>query len=69
MSIGENIKKFRENKNLTQEQLAEKVGVHRTLITQVERGTKGLSIPTGQAIAKVLDCTLNDLINTETDTA
>jgi transcriptional regulator with XRE-family HTH domain len=69
MSIGENVKKFRENKNLTQEQLAEQLGVDRSHITKVENNIKNPSIPLIQAMIKVLDCTLNDLINTETDTA
>ena len=62
MTIGQNIKKFREAKNLTQMQLAEKVGIARPAITQFERGSRVPNMPIGEAIAKALDCTINDLI-------
>lgn len=37
MSVGKNIKKLREEKNLTQEELAEAVSVSRSMIAQIER--------------------------------
>ena len=40
MSIGENIKKIRNSNGLTQEALANKVGITRPMLTQIERGTK-----------------------------
>lgn len=61
MSIGENIKRLRESCNLTQSELAELVGVTQSMIAQVERGSKTLSVPLGQEIAKALNCELTDL--------
>lgn len=61
MSIGENIKHLRERRNLTQSELAEIVGVTQSMIAQLERGTKTLTVPLGKDIAKVLDCRLTDL--------
>lgn len=62
MSIGENIKKLREQQGLSQEELATQVNVTRPMITQIERGTKVLTVPLGMEIAKVLHCDLKELI-------
>lgn len=61
MSIGENIRRLRENKNYTQKDLACKVNVTQSMINQIERGTKVLTVPLGCAIAKALGCELTDL--------
>lgn len=63
MSIGENVANLRKRKNLSQEGLAAMVGVSRAMISQIERGTKMLSITLGQEVAKALDCKLDDLIS------
>ncbi len=62
MSIGENIRNLRFQKKLTQDELAKKVGVARSMIAQIERGTKALSMPLGVEIAKVLQCDIKELI-------
>ena len=62
MNIGENVKKKRIACGLTQQQLAEIVGVAAATICQIERGTKTLSMPLGKQIAEVLNCTLDNLI-------
>lgn len=65
MSVGENIKKFRLAKNLTQEELAKVVGVSGPMITQLERGTKTPNLLLGKDIAKALNCSLEDLLDNE----
>ena len=62
MSIGENLKRLRIQKNMTQLELAEQVGVSGPMITQIERGTKTMSMPLGKAIAEVIGCNLDDLL-------
>lgn len=62
MSVGENIKKRREEKGMTQEELGLAVGVGRSMVAQIERGTKSASIQLGAAIAKVLECEITDLV-------
>ncbi len=52
---------FRTEKNLTQEQLAEKIGVTRQTIGLIEKGKYNPSISLCIKIAKVLDKTLDDL--------
>lgn len=42
--FGKTIRKYRLNKNLSQEDLAELSGLHRTYISEVERGGRNISI-------------------------
>lgn len=61
ISIGENVKKLRESNNLKQSELADMVGVTRTMITQIERGTKVPSMLLGKDIAIALKCSILEL--------
>jgi len=61
MNIGKNIKRLRLKKKMTQMELGNKVGVTDSMIAQLERGTKTLTVPLGKEIAKVLNCNLEDL--------
>ena len=63
MSIGENIKRFREEKHLTQTQLSESLGVDQSYIAKVENNIRIPSIMFCEAAAKIFGCTLNDLVN------
>ncbi len=69
MDIGETIKILRTNNNLTQAELAEKIGIARASLCQIERGTRTVSLPLGKQIADVFGCTVNDLIMDITDKA
>lgn len=60
MSIGENLKRLRLDANMTQAELAERVGVSLPMICQIERGSKTLSLPLAKAIADELNCELSD---------
>ena len=61
MATGDIIKKKREEKGLTQEQLATAVLVKREYITQIERGTKIPPLPLAKQIADVFGCTVDEL--------
>lgn len=63
MSVGENIKARRLALGMTQENLAQAVGLGRSMVAQIERGSKSASIQLGAEIAKVLQCDLNDLVS------
>ena len=63
MSIGENIKRLRKEKNISQIVLAEKVGISQPMLAQIERGTKTVTLPIGKLIAEVFGCTVDDLLN------
>lgn len=42
--FGRNVYKYRTEKNLSQEELAELADLHRTYISAVERGTRSISL-------------------------
>lgn len=62
MSFNENIKKVREEKGLTQAEVAEAVGVSRVLICQIENGIRKPSLVVGKLIADKLECTVEELM-------
>lgn len=63
MNIGETIKEKRLAYGLTQKELADFINVYQSFICQIERGTKTLTLPLGKEIAKVFDCTIDELVN------
>ncbi len=61
MSIGENIKRLRLECELTQGELAQKVGVTQSMIAQIERGTKVPTMPLGREIADAVGHSVEEL--------
>jgi transcriptional regulator with XRE-family HTH domain len=57
-SFGQQVKEARERQQMTQGQLAEKVGVHQAYISHIERGSFNTRIDTMAAIAVALDLRL-----------
>ena len=68
MSIGENIKSFRESKGLTQAQLAEQLGVDQSYIAKVEKSVRSPTVMFVEATAKTMGCTLDELLGYGTPT-
>jgi len=60
--VGLNIKKYREAKSITQEELSKICELHRNYIGSVERGERNLSILSLQKIAGGLNVSLNKLL-------
>ncbi len=58
--LGQNIERLRKQKRLTQEQLAEKSGLHRAYFWDIESG-RNISIKTAYKIAKALGVSLSEL--------
>lgn len=58
MKIGKRIKHFRNARNMSQERLAEKSGLHRTYIGSCERGERNITILSLSILCKSLDITL-----------
>ena len=52
--FGKNIRSFRVKKQLSQEVLAERAGLHRTYIGMVERGEKNVTLESMSKLAKAL---------------
>ena len=61
--MGEAVRARRESLGLTQEQLAEKAGLHWTFISGVERGVRNISIVKLHRIAVSLGVRLRDLVD------
>ena len=55
------IKRFREKKGWTQEQLEEASGIHRILISRYETKGVGMSLSTAMKLADALGCTIDEL--------
>lgn len=61
-NIGKKIKKYRKRKELTQEKLGEKAGLHYTYIGQVERGEKEPSLKSLLKISEALEVSVDKLL-------
>ncbi len=56
-----NVLRFRTERGWTQEELAYEAGLHRTYISQVEKGTRNVSIDTIECIVAALDIDVREL--------
>lgn len=65
MAFGNNIKKLREEKNLTQQQLAEKLYVSRQTICRWENGSRCPDLITAKKLALELKVSMDELISDE----
>ena len=61
VQIGQRIRNYRMQKGLSQEELAEKCGLHSTYIGQIERGEKNATIESISKIAGGLSLPLSTL--------
>lgn len=61
--LGDRIRKQRELRGLTQQQLGDFCELHRTFIGSVERGERNVAILNLRKIAQVLRITLADLFD------
>ena len=59
--FGEVIRDLRKDKGLSQEELADKAGVHRTYIGMIERGEKNITLENINKISKALQITIHEL--------
>lgn len=62
MSVGDNIRRIRESKQISQYDLAERVGISQPMISQIEKGIKFPSLLVAAEIARICDCPVEALI-------
>jgi transcriptional regulator with XRE-family HTH domain len=62
VKFGEQVRQIRIAHGLTQEELAEKAGVHRTYIGMIERAEKNVTLVNIEKIAKALNSTISELM-------
>ena len=60
--FGEKMQKVRQSTEVTQEELATRLGMHRTYIGLIERGERNPTIRTLYKIAKALKVNASDLL-------
>ncbi len=60
--FGDKLRELRKQKGLSQEDLALKSGLHRTYISDIERGSRNLSLKNIERIAKALGLATKSLL-------
>ena len=63
LAFGQNVRKFRDAKAFSQEQLAEKADLDRTYISDIERGTRNPGVKNVVRLAKALGITPSKLMD------
>jgi transcriptional regulator with XRE-family HTH domain len=63
--LGARVKEFRRRRGLTLEDLAERAGVSRAMISKVERGEKNPTLVVAAKVAEGLGVTLSELLGVE----
>lgn len=64
-NFGKRIRHLRTERSLSQEQLAELTGFHRTYIGMIERGERNLSLSNISVFAKVFELSISELMDFE----
>jgi transcriptional regulator with XRE-family HTH domain len=59
------LRQIRQVKGLSQEDLADRAGLHRTYVGSVERGERNISIDNIERLAKALEIDIIELIRAE----
>jgi putative transcriptional regulator len=62
MSIGSNVRKYRKLKGLTQKELARKVSISRSFLSEIENGKYDIRLSLLDKICEVLGCDITDLL-------
>jgi transcriptional regulator with XRE-family HTH domain len=63
VSLGPNLRALREKQNISQEELAQAIGVRQSTISEIERGNRTPSLPVANRLAEKLGVSLDALIN------
>lgn len=61
-AVGRNLRAYRLERGLSQEALAEVLGVHRTYMGGIERGERNLTLKSVEKIAEKLDVEARELM-------
>ena len=59
--FGDAVRSRREELGLTQEDLADRAGIHRTYLSDIERGSRNLSLLNIQRLAAALTLSMSEL--------
>jgi len=64
-AFGKRIRRLRTDRGLSQEQLAELTGFHRTYIGMIERGERNLSLSNIGVFARTFEMSVSELLDFE----
>lgn len=64
-ALGKNIRRAREKMDISQEELAFRCGLHRTYLSDIERGARNLSFSSLLAVAQGLGSTVSEITRTQ----
>ena len=62
-NFGDKVRDFRKQRNLSQEELADKAGLHRTYIGMIERAEKNITLINIEKLAIALNVDIKQLFN------
>ena len=62
-TLAYNVRALRKEKGLSQEELANSCGLHRTYIGSVERGERNVTLSTLEVLSEALEVTVIDLLS------
>jgi len=65
MEFHQNLKRLREKAGLTQEELAEELGITRQSVSKWELGINEPDLPTIRALCRILNCSYDELLDEE----
>ncbi|HFD86297.1 MAG TPA: XRE family transcriptional regulator [Gammaproteobacteria bacterium] len=60
--LAENLRRLRTSAGLSQEELADRAGLHRTYVSSVERAQRNVTLENVFALAKALGTTPSELV-------
>ncbi|RHO87126.1 XRE family transcriptional regulator [Ruminococcus sp. AF41-9] len=61
IKFGRTLRRLRKNQGVSQEAFADKCDLHRTYVSDVERGERNISLENIEKIAKVLNVKISEL--------
>lgn len=61
--FGQNVRRLHVDQGLSQEQLADKAGLHRTYIGMIERAEKNITLLNMEKLSIALSSTISELLN------
>jgi transcriptional regulator with XRE-family HTH domain len=65
--FSQRLRQIRQKKGLSQEELADSAGLHRTYVGSVERNERNISIDNMERLAKALEVDITDLLKEQTE--
>lgn len=60
--VGANIRALRQKREMSQEELADRAGIHRTQLAAVERGRRNMTLKSLDRLAAALEVEASDLL-------